>query len=180
MRSTAFLLLQRCLSSPNFSRSLDHRPSISILLGILYPGHFIDNSSLSGPYVCVTVDVKWDLQARCEPFIAVVETNDRSLVFTREVSWWSWGHSALLLPILLLSLLCTRILNLLEYIGVAMGTVLSGYLIGRSIFCCITHECKRRVNPPRIFFKSVVKRSYFILFLFFDEFRFHAIKKLCG
>ena len=37
--------------------------------------------------VCVKVDVKWDLQARCEPFIDVVEASGRSLVFTREVSW---------------------------------------------------------------------------------------------
>ena len=53
VRSTAFLLFQRCSSSPSFSRSLDHPPSISILLGILYPGYFIDNSSLSGPYLSV-------------------------------------------------------------------------------------------------------------------------------
>ena len=37
--------------------------------------------------VCVKVDVKWDQQARCEPFIDAVKTSDGSLVFTREVSW---------------------------------------------------------------------------------------------
>ena len=61
-----------------------------------------------------------------------------------------------------------------------MGTVLCGSLIGRSILRSITHGWKQRVNSPCILFKSVVKLTYFILFLVSDEVRFHAVKKSCG
>ena len=54
--------------------------------------------------ICVKVDVTWDLHARCEPVIDVVKTSDRSLVLTREVSWFgyevSWFFSIIIITII--------------------------------------------------------------------------------
>ena len=55
--------------------------------------HQIQSSPSSVPLlhvICVKAYVAWDLRARCEPFIDVVKTSDRSLVLTREVFWFGY------------------------------------------------------------------------------------------
>lgn len=75
-----------------FLRSLDHPPSTSMIklsLVILYPGHSLDNSSLSGPYLsvfsvsfCERLFLQWLLICTMSTFLALWSTKSASTQFS--------------------------------------------------------------------------------------------------
>ena len=114
----------------SFSRSLDHPPSTSMIklsLVILYPGHSLDNSSLSGPYFSVftvsffeRLSTQWQLISTMSNFLALWSTKRASTRFSRAnvlllLLLLSSSSLLLLLLLLLLPLLVLLSLSLLFF-----------------------------------------------------------------